>query len=75
MLLADSQRIVLAAIQKLLLDDFRIVGAVLDGTALIESALQLQPDVIVTDILSRFLDAEVLSGKFSVSGVQPRSLS
>lgn len=57
-LLGDPQRIVLAAISKLLGDDFRIVGVAQDGTALIESALQLQPDVIVTDVLPRFLDAE-----------------
>lgn len=57
-LLGDPQRVVSAAISKLLGDDFRIVGAVQDGSGLIESALQLQPDVIVTDVLARFLDSE-----------------
>ena len=57
-LLGDPQRIILAAMSKLLGDDFQIVGAALDGSALIDTALQCQPDVIVTDVMSRFLDAE-----------------
>lgn len=57
-LLGDSQPIFLAGLSKLLADEFRIVGTAQDGSSLIESALQSHPDVMVTDILSRFLDGE-----------------
>jgi DNA-binding NarL/FixJ family response regulator len=49
-LLADDHRIFLAGLQKLLEEDFDIVGAVGDGRALCEEALRLKPDVIVADI-------------------------
>lgn len=57
-LLGDPQQICLAGLSKLLEDDFKIVGAAQDGSSLIESALQSHPHVIVTDVLSRFLDGE-----------------
>jgi len=49
-LLADDHRIFLAGLQKLLEEDFDIVGAVGDGRALCEEALRLKPDVIVADV-------------------------
>ena len=49
-LLADNHRMFLAGLQKLLEEDFDVVGAVDDGRALCEAALRLKPDVIVADI-------------------------
>jgi DNA-binding NarL/FixJ family response regulator len=40
----------LAAINKLLQADFEVVDMVSDGHSLVEAALRLHPDVIVTDI-------------------------
>jgi DNA-binding NarL/FixJ family response regulator len=49
-LLADDHQMFLAGLHKLLESDFEIVGAVGDGRALREQAVQLNPDVIVADI-------------------------
>ena len=40
----------LTAINKLLQKDFDVVEMVSDGTSLVEAAIKLNPDVIVTDI-------------------------
>jgi DNA-binding NarL/FixJ family response regulator len=49
-LLADDHRMFLAGLQKLLEDEFDVVGAVEDGRELIRAADQFDPDVIVADI-------------------------
>jgi len=49
-LLADDDLLMLAATGKLLQADFEVVAMVSDGSSLVEAALKLQPDVIVTDI-------------------------
>jgi|SRR5580704_598759 DNA-binding NarL/FixJ family response regulator len=49
-LVADDDLHMLAAIGKLLQADFDVVDMVSDGFSLVEAALKLQPDVIVTDI-------------------------
>jgi DNA-binding NarL/FixJ family response regulator len=49
-LLADDHAMLLAAIEKLLADEYTIVGQVLDGRALVAEAEKLKPDVIVLDI-------------------------
>ena len=50
-LLADDHAIVSEGLARLLKDhDFDVVGAVVDGQALIEAAKRLRPDVIVTDL-------------------------
>lgn len=58
LLLGDSQQICLAGLVKLLAEDFRILDALRDGSALILRAVESRPDVIVTDVLPRFLDGE-----------------
>jgi DNA-binding NarL/FixJ family response regulator len=40
----------LAAARKLLQSEFDVIGEASDGLSLIEAALRLQPDLIVTDI-------------------------
>ena len=49
-LLADDHRIVAEGLERLLAEDFDLVGVVADGHALLEAAAKLQPDVVVTDI-------------------------
>jgi len=49
-LLADDHRIVAEGLKSLLAADFELVGVVEDGRALLESANQLKPQVIVADI-------------------------
>ncbi len=48
-LVADDHQIVREGLEKLLQDEYEVVGSVGDGTTLITSALQLRPDVIVAD--------------------------
>ena len=50
LLLADDHTLVLEGLQKLLEDDFELVGMVEDGRSLVNAAQRLKPDVIVMDI-------------------------
>jgi DNA-binding NarL/FixJ family response regulator len=49
-LLADDHALLLEAFRRLLEPNFEIVGAVGDGAQLIDAAVRLSPDVIVTDV-------------------------
>jgi DNA-binding NarL/FixJ family response regulator len=49
-LLADDHALLLGAFEKLLAEEFDIVGQVSDGRALVAAAETLRPDVIVLDI-------------------------
>jgi len=49
-LLADDHTMVAEGLKSLLKDPFDLVGVVHDGRALLKSAEELRPDVIVTDI-------------------------
>jgi DNA-binding NarL/FixJ family response regulator len=49
-LLADDHRLVSEGLKSILTEDFDIVGMVEDGRALVASAKELHPDVIVADI-------------------------
>ena len=49
-LLADDHQLLLEAFQKLLEPAFDVIGTVTDGLALLATAPQLKPDVIVLDI-------------------------
>ena len=49
-LLADDYPDIVRAISRLLAEDCEIVGNVSDGSALLETAQRLQPDVIVLDM-------------------------
>ena len=49
-LLADDYPDMVKAISRLLALDCEIVGSVADGSALLEAAQRLQPDVIVLDV-------------------------
>ena len=49
-LIADDHPFVVEALTQLLADEVDIVGAVDNGDALVETALRLAPDVILTDL-------------------------
>jgi DNA-binding NarL/FixJ family response regulator len=49
-LLADDHALLIGAIEKLLAEDYDVVGQVNDGRALLEAAEKLKPDVVVLDI-------------------------
>ena len=49
-LLADDHALLLEAFRRLLEPEFEIVGCVENGSQLVEEALRLSPDVVVTDV-------------------------
>jgi len=49
-LLADDHRIVAEGLKRVLEAEFELVGVVEDGLALITAAMELKPDVIISDI-------------------------
>lgn len=57
LLLADDHVIVADGLRSLLKDEFELVGSVTDGVALVDAAQRLHPDIIVSDLAMRGLDA------------------
>jgi len=55
-LIADDHNLVAELCKRLLETDFDVVGVVSDGRALIRSAIELKPDVIVLDIAMPILN-------------------
>jgi DNA-binding NarL/FixJ family response regulator len=55
-LLADDHTLLLEAFQKLLADDFDVVGAVSNGRALLAAAATLRPDVVILDVAMPLLN-------------------
>jgi DNA-binding NarL/FixJ family response regulator len=49
-LIADDHPVVMEGLASLLRDHMDIVGTVSDGSQLVEAALSLRPDVIITDL-------------------------
>ena len=49
-LIADDHQLLADACKSLLEPEFQVVGIVTDGRCLIESAVELKPDVIILDI-------------------------
>ena len=50
MFIADDHRLIADAYERLLGDDYTIVGKVADGRELLARAAELQPDIIVLDV-------------------------
>jgi DNA-binding NarL/FixJ family response regulator len=72
-LIADDHAIVMEGLVSLLKDhDFDVVGAVGDGQKLIEAALQLRPDVIVTDLSMPVLGGLDVLAKFKEQGIKSK---
>ena len=67
-LIADDHEQIRSAIVQLLSNDFKIVGVAGDGEELVESALSLNPDVIVTDISMPLLSGPEALKELSARG-------
>ncbi len=55
-LLADDQRMVVTALEKMLEPHYEVLGCVSDGRALMERARQLRPDIIVLEVMMPLLN-------------------
>jgi DNA-binding NarL/FixJ family response regulator len=71
-LLADDHKIVAQGLESLLKDSFNFVGAVSDGRALLEAAVRLKPDVVVTDISMPLLNGLDAVRQFRSNGVEAK---
>jgi DNA-binding NarL/FixJ family response regulator len=71
-LLADDHRGLLDVVRSLLKTRVEIVGYVNDGEALFEAAMELHPDVIVTDISMPKLSGIEAVDRLRESGCQAR---
>jgi DNA-binding NarL/FixJ family response regulator len=72
-LVADDHAIVMEGLVSLLKEhDFDVVGAVGDGQKLIEAALQLRPDVIVTDLSMPVLGGLDVLAKFKEHDIKSK---
>ena len=49
-LIADDHAEMLEEVRQLLERDYDVVGAVVDGSQLVEAAFELKPDLVITDI-------------------------
>src|SRR5215469_13664874 len=71
-LLADDHKIVAQGLELILKDSFSFVGTVCDGRALLEAAVRLKPDVVVTDISMPLLNGLDAVRQFRSNGVQAK---
>lgn len=71
-LLADDHKIVAQGLESLLKDSFNFVGTVSDGRALLEAAIRLKPDVVVTDISMPLLNGLDAVRQFRSNGVEAK---
>ena len=71
-LLADDHKIVAQGLESLLKDSFNFVGTVSDGRALLEAAIRLKPDVVVTDISMPLLNGLDAVRQFRSNGVDAK---
>jgi len=71
-LLADDHKIVAQGLELILKDSFSFVGTVSDGRALLEAAVRLKPDVVVTDISMPLLNGLDAVRQFRSNGVQAK---
>ena len=67
-LIADDHEEIRSAIVQMLSNDFKIVGVAGDGEELVESAISLNPDVIVTDISMPLLSGPEALKELSARG-------
>jgi DNA-binding NarL/FixJ family response regulator len=71
-LLADDHKILAQGLQLILGDAFTFVGTVADGHALVEAAVRLKPDVVVTDISMPVLNGLDAVRQFRSKGVEAK---
>jgi DNA-binding NarL/FixJ family response regulator len=71
-LLADDHKIVAQGLESLLKDSFNLVGTVSDGHTLLEAAIRLKPDVVVTDISMPLLNGLDAVRQFRSRGIEAK---
>lgn len=71
-LLADDHTMFAQGLQSLLEDEFELVGTVADGQALVETAHQFDPDVIVVDISMPVLNGFEAIRQLKKEGISAR---
>jgi DNA-binding NarL/FixJ family response regulator len=71
-LVADDYRDFRELVKNMLESNFEIIGTVDNGKALVETALRLQPDVIVTDISMPILSGIEAAERLKESGSQAK---
>lgn len=71
-LLADDHPSFPDLAEDLLQPEFEIVGKVVDGQALLDEAVRLKPDIVVTDISMPVLNGIDAADKLKESGCQAR---
>ena len=71
-LLADDHPDLLKTVERHLEPKFEVVGMVLDGQLLLEEAMRLKPDVIVSDISMPRLNGIEAADQLKESGCQSR---
>jgi DNA-binding NarL/FixJ family response regulator len=71
-LLADDHLDSLETIERHLKPEFEVVGKVLDGHRLLQEAMRLKPDVIVSDISMPLLNGIEAADQLRESGCQSR---
>ena len=71
-LLADDHPDLLKMVERHLEPEFEVVGMVLDGQLLLEEAMRLKPDVIVSDISMPLLNGIEAADQLKESGCQSR---
>ena len=71
-LLADDHLDSLETVERHLKSEFEVVGKVRDGQLLLEEAMRLKPDVIVSDISMPLLNGIEAADQLKESGCQSR---
>ncbi len=71
-LLADDHRFILDGLRNLLESEYEVVGMVEDGHSLINEALRLRPDVIITDISMPSLNGIDAIRQIRKKGLNPK---
>jgi DNA-binding NarL/FixJ family response regulator len=71
-LLADDHPGFPDMVERLLQPKFEVIGKVVDGRSLFETAMKLKPDVIVTDISMPVLDGIAAADRLKESGCASR---
>lgn len=67
-LVADDHQVMLDTLVRMLSSDFDVVGAVVDGVAVVIEAEQLEPDVLVLDIAMPGLNGIAAAARLKAHG-------
>ena len=71
-LIADDHPVVMDGLSSLLRDDYDVVGRVGDGQTLLDAAVRLRPDVIVTDLAMPLLSGIDVLGRLRAARIESK---